>query len=60
MTRDGTFLIKDGKVVNGLKNLRYNETIPQIFNVVSLSNKHGHCVMGRTSVPAMKVDGFQV
>ena len=61
MTRDGTFLIKDGKVVNGLKNLRYNETIPQIFNnVVSLSKQTWSLRgMGRTSVPAMKVDGFK-
>ena len=61
MTRDGTFLIEDGKIVNGLKNLRYNETIPQIFNkVVSLSKQTWSLRgMGRTSVPAMKVDGFK-
>ena len=61
MTRDGTFLIEDGKIVSGLKNLRYNETVPQIFqNVVSLSNQTWSLRgMGRTSVPAMKVEGFR-
>ena len=61
MTRDGTFLIEDGKVVSGLKNLRYNETIPRIFNnVVSLSKQTWSLRgMGRTSVPAMKVEGFK-
>ena len=61
MTRDGTFLIENGKVVSGLKNLRYNETIPQIFNnVVSLSKQTWSLRgMGRNRVPAMKVEGFK-
>jgi predicted Zn-dependent protease len=61
MTRDGTFLVEDGKVVCGLKNLRYNDSIPRILNnVVQLSNQTWSLrEFGRLSLPAMKVEGFK-
>lgn len=35
MTRDGTFLIEDGRVTRGLKNFRFTENIINCFNRVS-------------------------
>ena len=61
MTRDGTFLIEGGKIVRGLKNMRYNESIPRIFqNVESLSKQTWSLRgFGRMSLPAIKVNGFR-
>jgi len=40
MTRDGTFLIENGKVTKPLKNMRFNQSIPEALNnVVSIENK---------------------
>ena len=40
MTRDGTFLIENGKIVRPVKNLRFNQSIPEALNnVVSIENK---------------------
>jgi predicted Zn-dependent protease len=40
MTRDGTFLIENGKIVAGVKNLRFNQSIPDALNnVISIENK---------------------
>lgn len=61
MTRDGTFLIEDGKIVRGLKNMRYNENIPRIFKNVECLSKQTWSLrgFGRMSLPAMKVNGFR-
>ena len=32
MTRDGLFLIENGEIVGGVKNLRFNQSIPQALN----------------------------
>ncbi len=34
MTRDGLFLIENGRLVGGVKNLRFNQSIPQALNEV--------------------------
>lgn len=40
MTRDGTFLIENGKITRPVKNLRFNQSIPRALNnVVSIENK---------------------
>lgn len=37
MTRDGTFLIEGGKIVKAVRNLRFNQSIPEaLSNVVSI------------------------
>jgi len=61
MTRDGTFLIEDGKITKGLKNLRYNESIPRVFQNVSAISREKWSLrgFGRTSLPAIKVEGFR-
>ena len=62
MTRDGTFLVEDGQVVCGIRNLRFNQSVVELLkNVAALSPSV------RTSgeeafdmvVPAMKVEGFR-
>lgn len=40
MTRDGTFLIENGEITGGVKNLRYNQSVPEMFtNVIDVENK---------------------
>ncbi|MBI2590775.1 MAG: TldD/PmbA family protein [Candidatus Blackburnbacteria bacterium] len=34
MTRDGTFLIENGEIVSGVRNLRFNQSIPEALNSV--------------------------
>src|SRR3989441_2533284 len=61
MTRDGTFLVEDGKVVCGIRNFRFNQSLIEM-----LSNVEQMSIPVRTSgeesfdmvVPAMKVRGF--
>jgi len=61
MTRDGTFLIENGKVKHGVRNFRFNQGLIQM-----LTNVEGMSVPVRTSgeesidmvVPAMKVRDF--
>jgi predicted Zn-dependent protease len=61
MTRDGTFLVENGKVQCGLRNFRFNESLLSM-----LSNVEAMSVPARASgeesfdmvVPAMKVKEF--
>lgn len=40
MTRDGTFLIENGKIIKPVKNLRFNQSIPEALNnVIGIENK---------------------
>ena len=62
MTRDGTFLIENGRVARGLRNFRFNQSVLEMLrNVAAL----GPAVRstGEESfemvVPAMKVHGFR-
>jgi PmbA protein len=61
MTRDGTFLIENGTLTTGLKNLRYNDSLIRIFNnIVALSKEQWSLrSFGRMNVPAIKVEGFR-
>lgn len=68
MTRDGTFLIENGKVSKGVKNLRFTENIIEVLNrVEALSNKpelvaddpgYGARFATGTTVPAIKIKDF--
>lgn len=61
MTRDGTFLIEDGRIRRGLRNFRFNQSLVEL-----LSNVEALSTAQRTSgeevfdmvVPAMKVREF--
>lgn len=61
MTRDGTFLVEDGRVRGGVRNFRFNESlIHMLSNVEAMSEPVRSC--GEESfdmvVPAMKVREF--
>ena len=57
MTRDGLFLIEDGKVVAPVKNLRFNES-PVVFlqNIVAMSRPQR--VGESTKVPGIMSENF--
>ncbi len=61
MTRDGTFLVEDGKVRCGIRNFRFNENLIDLLNSVEML---GPAILasGEESfpmvVPAMKVSPF--
>ncbi|MGV2827258.1 TldD/PmbA family protein [Myxosarcina sp. GI1(2024)] len=56
MTRDGTFLIEDGKLAYPVKNLRFNQSLPEMLaNVVAVSAAQ-RC--GRSVIPGCQVNNF--
>ena len=61
MTRDGTFLVEDGKVKHGIRNFRFNQSLIELLNHVDAM---GYPVRASGEeafdmvVPAMKVQGF--
>jgi predicted Zn-dependent protease len=61
MTRDGTFLIEDGRVSRGVRNFRFNQALPELLsNVEALSaavRASGEEAFDMV-VPAMKVRDF--
>ena len=63
MTRDGTFLIENGKITRPLKNLRFTQSILEAFaNAEMLSKDLKMIMMGfgnfATCAPAAKINGF--
>jgi PmbA protein len=61
MTRDGTMLVEDGRIVCGLRNLRFNQSILEVLRSCELS-----CEQRRTAsygydlvVPAARVERFR-
>jgi PmbA protein len=61
MTRDGTFLIENGRVSRGLRNFRFNQGIIELLNNVEALSPSVRA-SGEEAfdmvVPAMKVSGF--
>jgi len=61
MTRDGTFLVENGRVTGGIKNMRFNQSVLELLSNVELL---GPVVRGAGEeaiemvVPAMKVSNF--
>jgi predicted Zn-dependent protease len=61
MTRDGTFLIEDGRVVRGLKNFRFNQNLIELLSNVEALSPSVRATGEETFdmvVPAMKVRDF--
>jgi PmbA protein len=62
MTRDGTFLLRDGEIVSGIRNFRFNQSVVDL-----LCNVEGLSASARASgeeafdmvVPAMKAHDFR-
>jgi predicted Zn-dependent protease len=61
MTRDGTFLVQDGKVAGGVRNFRFNQSLLEMLSNVEMLGVPVRAA-GEESfdmvVPAMKVNGF--
>lgn len=56
MTRDGTFLIEDGKITTPIKNMRFNQSLPEMLrDVDGLSQVHRY---GGSVVPGVRVKAF--
>lgn len=61
MTRDGVFLIKDGKIVNATNNLRFTESvITALKNIIELSDTaiNTKWFFGPKKVPGVKIKNF--
>ena len=61
MTRDGTFLVEDGKIVGPVRNLRYTQSyLDALAGVAAVSRdrKTLKGFLGGTVVPAVRIDGW--
>ncbi|PJA27371.1 MAG: TldD/PmbA family protein [candidate division Zixibacteria bacterium CG_4_9_14_3_um_filter_46_8] len=64
MTRDGTFLIKKGKIVSGIKNLRFTESMLRAFSQVKMISRDRQAIntwwsdVGCIVAPTMLITGF--
>lgn len=64
MTRDGTFLIENGEIAYPVKNLRFTQSYLEALNNVEAIGRDtrllpGMASIGRDSVPALMLDGFE-
>jgi predicted Zn-dependent protease len=61
MTRDGTFLIEDGVVVAGIRNMRFNQSVVELLRNVEMLSTSARA-SGEEAfdmvVPAMKAHDF--
>jgi predicted Zn-dependent protease len=58
MTRDGLFLIEDGHVTRGLKNMRFNESPIRMLRNVSALGKPAYCGDYPSVIPPMIVEAY--
>ena len=61
MTRDGTFLVEDGKVVGGVRNLRFTQSVLDAFSTVEAVGRDtalGSEFGGTVRVPALRLGRF--
>lgn len=62
MTRDGTFLIENGRVVSGIKNLRFTQSILEALENVEMIGRDlslkADDYYGASLVPALKIKKF--
>ncbi|MEK7521937.1 MAG: TldD/PmbA family protein [Patescibacteria group bacterium] len=65
MTRDGTFLIEKGKIVKPVKNLRFNQSIPEALNNVVAIGKDLESLssfeteLGTNRMPALHIGKWE-
>ncbi len=70
LTRDGTFLIEDGKITKVVNNLRFTENISDIIKgiteienrsyTIPYSNNYGEFGIYSARMPHVKVNGFKI
>ena len=61
MTRNGTYLIENGKIKKAIKNMRFTESLLKALNnVICVGDKTTTTMsyIGKTSVPALKIKDF--
>ncbi len=58
MTRDGTFWIENGRVVGGVRNLRYNMGVLDMLARADMVGREAHLTAGVVA-PALRVRGFR-
>ena len=61
MTRDGTFLIENGKIASGLKNLRFTQSIlDALNNVIAIGDSPAaiDAFLGTCNCPALRIAEF--
>ncbi len=59
MTRDGLFLIEGGKIVRGLRNMRFNDSPLRVFQEIrALGVPRRTALQGYMVVPPVLVEGF--
>jgi predicted Zn-dependent protease len=61
MTRDGTFLVEDGKIVCGLRNLRFHDSPLRCFQLVNATTQPMEAITlerGKMLLPAVKLPDF--
>jgi len=60
LTRNGTFLIENGKVTKPIATVRFTESLLDAFNNITAISKEQHLVsgMGAMLVPGVKIEGF--
>ena len=56
LTRDGTFLIENGRIVRPVKNFRFNQSVMQMLNSIEEIGKPGPGEGG--GAPPMRVTDF--
>ncbi len=63
MTKDGTFLIEDGRIVRPLRNFRFTQSIPEAFSAIDAISSETRLVAAEYSginarVPAVRIGRF--
>ncbi len=61
MTRDGTFLVENGKIVGPVRNLRFTQSYLDALTGISAVGRDRRCLkgfLGGVVVPAVRVDGW--
>ncbi len=61
MTRDGTFLVEDGRIVAPVRNLRFTQSYPEALAAVTGVSRERRTLkgfLGGVVVPALRIDAF--
>lgn len=59
MTRDGTFLVENGRIAGPVKNLRYTENVLEALGRIDGMSKELTLVRGPVVVPTVRIRGVQ-
>ncbi|MEI2785983.1 MAG: hypothetical protein V9E82_09825 [Candidatus Nanopelagicales bacterium] len=67
LTRDGVYRVRNGTVVAGLPNFRFNVAVPDLLHRIADASATVNCLprewadwFTRTAMPALLIDGFNL